>query len=85
MSVNTVSNNYYVLATSLKDNADLTDHSTAIVRILLHVIVYLPHSPVVHTTSPCTFLHALPIWYANQCSTDAGSTDCPHLHSVKLA
>ena len=83
MSINTVSN-YYVLATSLKDNANLNDHSTTIVRnSTCHCVPPIP--PIVHNTSPCTFLPALPIWYANQCSTDVGSTDCPHLHSVELA
>ena len=53
-----------------------TDHSTAVRNSTM--------SYACHCVPP-TFLPALPIWYANQCLTDVGSTDCPHFHSVELA
>ena len=47
----------------------------------LHIFICLFHCVL----CTCTFLNALSICYTNQCSTDVGSTDCPHLHSVELA
>ena len=74
MSSSSLSINYSVDSLlHFKDDSDRTEHSTAIFRNMQYI-------------SLCTFLPALPVWYeACKCSTDAGSTDCPHLHSVKLA
>ena len=46
--------------------------------VTIEIRVYTKHSPP-------TFLPALHTCYTNQCSTDVGSTDYPHLHSVEPA
>ena len=84
---------HYMLFTLKSDPTYIHMLTVCTYCMCLYVCVYNTYvrmlNKVENTTSLIpTFLSALPIWYkALHCwlSTDVGSTDCPHLHSVELA